>query len=205
MVISFTQVNNINMKRTEIIDGKITCSRCKETKDLRYFCKRPENNSYRGTCRKCSKGYELCLQDKQEQIQELFNIGLKECGRCKVVKTLDNFGSDKHTKFGVTSNCKTCVNSKPRHLVKNNSLKSKYNISLADFKQMILNQGGNCAICKTKLYTLDIKSVHTDHCHTTGKVRGILCKYCNFGLGWFKDNTKLLENAITYLKFHAND
>lgn len=202
---SFTPVNNINMKKVKVVDNQITCSKCKEVKDLRYFCKRPENNSYRGICKKCSKGYKELREDRQNRLQELFNIGLRECSKCKTVKTLECFGIDKHTKFGIASNCKECINGKPRHVIKNNSLKSKYKISLEDFKQMIADQGGNCAICKTKLYVLDIKSVHTDHCHTTGKVRGILCKYCNFGLGWFKDNTKILESAITYLKHHSND
>lgn len=193
------------MKKIEVINNQITCSKCKETKEVRYFCKRPESNSYRGVCRKCSKGYELCFEDKQEKIQQLFNVGLKECSKCKIIKTIDNFGLDKHTKFGVASNCKMCINSKPKHVIKNSSLKNKYNISLVDFKQMIADQKGNCGICNTPLYTLDIKSVHTDHCHTTGKVRGILCKRCNFGLGWFKDDIVILEQAIQYLKHYNND
>ena len=39
-----------------------------------------------------------------------------------------------------------------------------------------------------------------DHCHTTNKVRGILCAACNFGIGKFKDSTALLYLAIDYLK-----
>lgn len=39
-----------------------------------------------------------------------------------------------------------------------------------------------------------------DHCHTSGKVRGILCSNCNMGIGKFKDNPELLQAAIAYLK-----
>jgi len=193
------------MKRTEIIDGKITCGKCKETKELKYFCKRPENDSYRGKCKKCSKGYKLSQQDKLIRTQELFSIGLRECSKCKTLQSLEEFSVDKHTKYGITSNCKTCIRARVNPGSKNRSLLYKYKIDLTQFKQMIVDQNNQCAICKTSLENMDVKSIHTDHCHTTGKVRGILCKHCNFGLGWFKDDTELLENAITYLKLHAND
>ena len=60
-----------------------------------------------------------------------------------------------------------------------------------------------CAICKTPLChdsLIKRERGHIDHCHTTGKVRGILCDLCNKGLGQFKDNITNLENAIVYLK-----
>lgn len=52
-----------------------------------------------------------------------------------------------------------------------------------------------CEICSKQL---DVPYV--DHCHTTKKVRGILCNKCNFGIGHFDDNPALLESAIRYLK-----
>jgi hypothetical protein len=45
-----------------------------------------------------------------------------------------------------------------------------------------------------------ISRLSVDHCHNTGKIRGILCTKCNTGLGSFKDNIELLMNAIKYLK-----
>lgn len=54
-----------------------------------------------------------------------------------------------------------------------------------------------CEICGTKD---DYQSLSVDHCHTTNKFRGILCSRCNSGIGFFKDNTTTLENAILYLK-----
>jgi hypothetical protein len=46
----------------------------------------------------------------------------------------------------------------------------------------------------------DLDTVAVDHCHTTGKIRGLLCNGCNKGLGLFLDSTKLLQNAKEYLE-----
>lgn len=58
---------------------------------------------------------------------------------------------------------------------------------------MLIAQNYNCAICACKKYLV------IDHCHRTGKVRGLLCKKCNTALGGFNDDTKALEGAIAYL------
>ncbi len=66
---------------------------------------------------------------------------------------------------------------------------------------MFEKQNGECRICNVKLnknrYVGDMAVV--DHCHTTGKIRGLLCNSCNRGLGYFRDNPKFLSNAISYL------
>lgn len=60
-------------------------------------------------------------------------------------------------------------------------------------------QNGRCLICGEGSRRLEI-----DHCHTTGRVRGLLCIYCNTGLGRFKDNPALLARAIAYLTDHSS-
>lgn len=57
-----------------------------------------------------------------------------------------------------------------------------------------------CMIC-SKAFD-GTKHKHIDHCHVTGVVRGVLCVNCNVGLGNFKDNIPVLENAIRYLEAH---
>jgi hypothetical protein len=64
---------------------------------------------------------------------------------------------------------------------------------------MLEEQEHKCAICLTSDTDLD-KLLSVDHCHTTGKIRGLLCNNCNLALGNFKDNLNSLENAIKYLK-----
>lgn len=66
-----------------------------------------------------------------------------------------------------------------------------------DFDSMLESQGGACAICRTK--EPGGRNWCVDHCHDSGKVRGILCLECNAGLGKFKDNPDFLRRAIEYL------
>lgn len=73
-------------------------------------------------------------------------------------------------------------------------LKHKYNITTEEYDKMLAEQDYRCAICKGSL-----EMDRIDHCHKTGKVRGILCNDCNLGLGLFRDNKDYLKSAIEYL------
>ena len=84
---------------------------------------------------------------------------------------------------------------------RSNHYKTKYGITLEEREKLLKDQGYACAICQTPLQ-FEGTLTHTDHCHTTGKVRGILCTNCNRGLGHFKDNVNSLKNAIYYLERH---
>ena len=57
---------------------------------------------------------------------------------------------------------------------------------------------GACAICGQT--PDDAKGLHTDHDHDTGFVRGLLCKHCNLGIGWFRDSPELLRKTANYLE-----
>ena len=81
------------------------------------------------------------------------------------------------------------------------SLKYKYNITLKERDLMLKKQNNKCKICLVTFSETDHNyKTNIDHCHTTNKVRGILCGLCNKGLGQFKDNTKTLTQAINYLQ-----
>ena len=79
----------------------------------------------------------------------------------------------------------------------------KYGITQDEFDSIYARQGGKCAIC---LVDFDEKErttrPHVDHCHLTGKVRGLLCLACNSGLGQFGDDLVMLTRALNYLQ-HA--
>lgn len=78
---------------------------------------------------------------------------------------------------------------------------TKFGLTLEDYTGMYSEQEGKCKICGIDENNLLPKSkLGIDHCHTTGKVRGLLCTNCNTGLGQFKDNIELLDLAINYLK-----
>lgn len=65
---------------------------------------------------------------------------------------------------------------------------------------MWLEQNGQCAICGTDEYDLG-KRLHIDHRHASGFVRGLLCRKCNFALGFFVDDIARMEKAIDYIHY----
>lgn len=73
----------------------------------------------------------------------------------------------------------------------------QYGLTPEDYARMLEEQNGVCAICKKECPTGQRLSV--DHCHDTGKVRGLLCRNCNRGLGSFKDDRNAVLAALLYL------
>ncbi len=70
------------------------------------------------------------------------------------------------------------------------------------FQGMWDKQNGQCVICSIDLDTRShsANSVVVDHCHSSGKVRGLLCNECNRGLGYYHDNPVALRNAAKYIE-----
>jgi hypothetical protein len=82
-------------------------------------------------------------------------------------------------------------------------LTRNYGITYADYKKMLVQQGHKCAICKGEGFKM--KACHNlllvvDHCHSTGKVRGLLCHNCNRGIGLLQDSVENLLSAKDYLE-----
>jgi hypothetical protein len=82
-------------------------------------------------------------------------------------------------------------------------LRTLYGLSVDDFLALYNQQNGKCAICfdviPNPLIEETNSKTHVDHCHVTGKIRGLLCFSCNKLLGDAKDNPQILVNAIRYL------
>lgn len=75
---------------------------------------------------------------------------------------------------------------------------ARYGLTRVAFADLLLQQNGKCAICYQPYHPK--RKLHVDHCHATGKVRGLLCGGCNIGLGHFCDDTSRMERAIGYLR-----
>jgi len=76
-------------------------------------------------------------------------------------------------------------------------LRYNYGMSLEEFDQLLAEQHNACAICGlTSSETLCV-----DHCHDTGKVRGLLCRRCNSGLGFYDDDPAFMSKAVAYLGY----
>jgi hypothetical protein len=85
--------------------------------------------------------------------------------------------------------------------------KRRYGIDRAAYEEMFKQQNGLCLICRkpeTSLnqHTHEPRLLSVDHCHSTGKVRGLLCKRCNTGIGAFEEDPDLMKAAIRYIRRH---
>lgn len=79
----------------------------------------------------------------------------------------------------------------------------KFGISHAEYAELHQRQGGVCAICKkpeTATRNGKVKSLAVDHCHSTGRIRGLLCADCNTGIGKLKEDRNIFLAAIQYLE-----
>lgn len=81
--------------------------------------------------------------------------------------------------------------------VKNSKIKTRYGITFDQYKQMLISQSYKCAICGNEIRSE--KEWCLDHDHNSKKVRAFLCRYCNWGVGCFKDNSFLCRIAAEYL------
>ena len=86
---------------------------------------------------------------------------------------------------------------------RNGNLKRAYGITLEQYEDMLAEQEGLCAICrKPELGRTQygVKNLAVDHCHKTGKVRGLLCQKCNRAIGQLHDDVESLKRAIEYIQ-----
>jgi len=146
---------------------------------------------------------------------------MKQCFKCKSFKENEEFHNDKSRKDGLYPVCKVCKTANDRLRRKNNperyreisnkwdkknpdkkrngALKREYGITLEEYNVILAKQNKKCAICLRDKSEFKV-SMHLDHDHITGKIRGILCASCNRVLGLLKDNPENLERALVYLK-----
>ena len=87
-------------------------------------------------------------------------------------------------------------------------LRKHYGISVEFYDMMLVAQEGKCAICRKpetiRLHDADRPhSLAVDHCHKTGRIRGLLCTRCNTGIARFGESVGSLTRAIDYLR-HGN-
>ena len=135
---------------------------------------------------------------------------MKTCTQCSIEKEITAFHKDKGKKCGYKSKCKKCSREIQKQWENKNKdkrrkyrLKGEYGITPNDFDYLLRKQNGKCAICGITQCPTG-RRFAVDHCHKTGKVRGLLCQACNTGLGKFNDSVHNLEEAVKYLKSKDN-
>ena len=131
---------------------------------------------------------------------------LKKCKQCGRIKNKTEFQKDVSKKDGLRPECKECtsINRKKSYDFerrRKHELNRKYKNGHDEYKRLFEEQKGKCAICKSP-ENGRYKSLSVDHCHDTGKIRGLLCNNCNRGIGLLQDSCEVVESALQYLKEH---
>lgn len=164
---------------------------------------------YRGIChahyQKFYRTGELdTYADPLPKLHRLSNINstnkTAECLQCGPIAIIGNSRS--------TYRCRTQSREAGRNAHQTNPRRSRYYFADGDFidgnvaqaarERFYVEQEGRCAICNRTEEEAG-STFHLDHCHTTGKLRGLLCGKCNRGIGYLNDDVKLLSSAIDYL------
>lgn len=138
----------------------------------------------------------------------------RECNKCKEHKPLIEFGKNSQNANGRSNVCKVCKNAYNKEYYGANRLQertrvrlARYGLTVESYNLLWAEQSGQCKICDCALADLPdyvgrnrpSNACCIDHCHETGKVRGLLCMSCNLLLGYAKDRVSLLDRAKTYL------
>lgn len=146
---------------------------------------------------------------------------MKKCSRCLTEKEEDNFSIRNASKDGLNSYCRDCMKQYrvdnrdhiktylQKHRAENpekwkeydrkhgrTKRLNKHGLTRESFNQLVKQQDGKCLICQE--VPSDILVM--DHCHETGKFRGLLCRKCNAAIGQLYDDPELLRRAADYLE-----
>lgn len=143
-------------------------------------------------------------------------VKLRKCSACNVEKELltafyKQPKKTSHRAEGYMKQCKQCIlnknkiaHAKPKSKQKiwENKLQYRYGITKKDYDYLLEQQNNCCAICNTtnpSLKSKNHKYFSVDHCHQTGKIRGLLCATCNSAIGLLGDCPETIANASLYL------
>lgn len=103
-------------------------------------------------------------------------------------------------RFTASANCVECSSAALARDAETRSWRRRerlYGITRAEFEQLLADQTSLCPICTDSLPEVD--RIHVDHCHGTGRVRGLLCGRCNQGIGLLRESEAIMRRAIAYV------
>jgi hypothetical protein len=139
--------------------------------------------------------------------------GHRWCNKCQDFRPLREFTRSKARRSGYQSLCKAhckiaqyawCSKNavRLRRIRLRHKLKAA-NITVEEFETLMMRQNGKCAVCdepETTTYKRTPRSLSIDHCHQTGKIRGLLCTRCNTALGLLRENIAIVNKLGAYIK-----
>lgn len=150
-------------------------------------------------CRTCRAAYRAGLYRR-----ERLPIGVvKQCRACAHEKDLSEFVKDRRSPDGYSPRCVDCRRAgrsgESREAARARFLRWKYGISVEDYDAMLQAQGGGCAACGGPQDQAGREWFDIDHCHQTGRVRGLLCSSCNIALGLLREDRERIIRLADYL------
>jgi hypothetical protein len=182
------------------------CTICRETRPMDHFPPNSQLRDGRGSqCKACrSERYYVKVLERNVDKQPTSG-GFLTCSACRAEKPEESFAWLRHKAQRKTM-CLACESDRVRQRRIENPerfrdihLRSKYGISADDYDELLSAQGGCCAICGATESSKG-KAMAVDHCHDTGRVRGILCGKCNSAIGLLGDDPNLLARGAEYLR-----
>lgn len=194
------------------------CNTCNTEKSLEEFSvnRRNKTDGRKGTCKVCNNEKEklrsLTWSNNIEKVPDNNTSVVKVC-RCCGIKAITQedlklFKPRPTRKYGFDSICIECekTNRRYENLSEKslNSIKArkyrerlkKYNLTENMYSALVQTAGNKCQICDV---SFNKTRVCIDHCHLTGKVRGLLCDSCNTSIGKLGDTSSSVYKAYKYL------
>lgn len=134
-------------------------------------------------------------------------VGRKRCKQCREWKPESDYTANTTgLKDGLSLRCRECqatLRERQPMRVRASALMRAYGITVADYDRMWAEQQGLCAICQRPerlvRYGKPLE-LSVDHCHDTGKVRGLLCHDCNTAIGKLGDDPDRINAAAEYVR-----
>lgn len=152
---------------------------------------------YIGNCRICHniKQKEVYYKDHENRKQKLRDCHVKH-------RDVRNKNARIYYKENIDKIKEHYQNNREEILEKDwmRAIDRRYGITIEQYNEMLTKQNGGCAICKTFIPWSRSERFAIDHCHITGKVRGLLCHACNQALGMLNDDPEILRKAAKYIE-----
>lgn len=205
-------------------DQERACTRCGVVKSLNEFSKAPRGKfGVKASCKQCDAERHRQLHPPRPRKQNPMRrapidpVTEKRCASCGETKPHFEFSlsraAEPNRNAVYRSHCKACQATAARGWYARNPERAKanrrrlnleryYGLTVEQYNELLRKQRGRCAICgETNAETAGRRKfeLSVDHCHTTGRVRGLLCSRCNRALGLFGDDSTILHKAIAYL------
>lgn len=159
------------------------CTKCGTSKPLSEFHRQSgARDGRRPDCRVCNLASQRARRQAAPELNRARVRAWREANPGRDQERMDRF----------TAAGKRPLSNRRSHL------RRKYGLTVEHYDEMLSAQGGGCAICGRK--PREDLSLHVDHCHDSGAVRGILCFRCNNGIGDFAHDPALLRAAASYLE-----